>query len=127
MRITELLAIALSQVATVTCSVLGQVETRSIASQRPNYAISPRHPGKAFPLSPARTKTCIVKSNGNGKDDSQNILGAIKECNNGGHVLFPKTSSYTIGTALDLTFLEHIDLGIKFYATASVNSKLTAI
>lgn len=53
----------------------------------------------------------MVKANGNGKDDSKNILSAIKSCNNGGHVVFPKDKNYTIGTALDLTFLKHIDLG----------------
>jgi len=111
MRITGILAIAVLQASAGTSLLLGDVRAITVASQRPNYAISPRHPGRAFPVSPARTKTCIVKANGDGKDDSQNILSAIKECNNGGHVLFPRESSYIIGTALDLTFLEHIDLG----------------
>jgi galacturan 1,4-alpha-galacturonidase len=64
------------------------------------------------PVSPARKKTCTVKNSGNGKDDSKNVLSAIKDCNNGGHVVFSKGKTYTIGTALDLTFLKHIDLGM---------------
>lgn len=53
-----------------------------------------------------------MKNSGNGKDDSKNVLSAIKDCNNGGHVVFSKGKTYTIGTALDLTFLKHIDLGM---------------
>jgi galacturan 1,4-alpha-galacturonidase len=59
-----------------------------------------------------------VQSDGNGADDSANVLKAIKDCNNGGHVVFPKDQKFTIGTALDLTFLNHIDLG-KSYPLSS--------
>ena len=109
MRVSELLTIALASAA-----VASPVEERSAKvtpSKRPNHPIAPHHPGKPFPSSPARTKTCTVKANGNGTDDSKNILSAIKTCNNGGHVVFPKDKNYTIGTALDLTILKHIDLG----------------
>lgn len=85
--------------------------SRGGPSKRPYHPITPKHPGKSFPSSPARTKTCTVKSHGDGKDDSDYILSAIKQCNNGGHVVFSKEKSYTIGTALDLTFLKQIDLG----------------
>ncbi|KAF2186461.1 glycoside hydrolase family 28 protein [Zopfia rhizophila CBS 207.26] len=84
-------------------------------SKRPNHPIAPHHPGKRFPPSSPRTKTCAVKSHGNGTDDSDNILQAIKECNNGGHVVFSRGEKYTIGTALDLTFLKHIDLDVQGY------------
>ncbi|KAF1952874.1 pectin lyase-like protein [Byssothecium circinans] len=81
---------------------------------RSSHAVAPFHPGKPFYSSPVRTKNCTVKSYGvDGKDDSEYILSAIKECNNGGHVIFPKGNKYTIGTALDLTFLKHIDLDIR--------------
>ena len=45
-------------------------------------------------------------------DDSNFILEALHECNDGGHVVFKEGTQYFIGTALDLTFLEHIDLGM---------------
>jgi galacturan 1,4-alpha-galacturonidase len=80
-------------------------------SKRPNYPIEPYHPSTPLPPSPERTKTCIVNASGNGTDDSTNILKAINDCNNGGHVVFPKDQHFTIGTALNLTFLNHIDLG----------------
>lgn len=109
MRVSELLTFALASAALA--SPVEERDSKVTPSKRPNCAVGPHHPGKAFPPSTPRQKTCIVKANGNGKDDSKNILSAIKSCNNGGHVVFPKDKSYTIGTALDLTFLKHIDLG----------------
>lgn len=82
-------------------------------STRPIYPIKPHQPTKGLPSSPPRHKICNVPSQGNGKDDSQYILDSIHACNNGGHVVFNKDSKYTIGTALDLTFLKHIDLGMR--------------
>jgi galacturan 1,4-alpha-galacturonidase len=108
MRASEILSFALLH-ASATFSTPLEV----VPSTRPNYEIAPHHPGKPFPCSPARTKTCVVKANGNGEDDSENIMTAIKACNNGGHVVFPKDKDFTIGTALDLTFLKHIDLDIQ--------------
>jgi galacturan 1,4-alpha-galacturonidase len=53
-----------------------------------------------------------VKSHNDGlTDDSKYILDALHDCNNGGHVVFKEGTEYLIGTALDLTFLKHIDLG----------------
>lgn len=109
MRVQELFTFALASAAFA--SPVEERDAKVTPSKRPNHPIAPYHPGKAFPASPARTRTCTVKANGNGKDDSKNILSAIKSCNNGGHVVFPKGKNYTIGTALDLTFLKHIDLG----------------
>ena len=60
---------------------------------------------------PPRQKVCVVASKENGQDDAQNILDAIHECNNGGRVVFKEGVQYTIGTALDLTFMNDIDLG----------------
>jgi galacturan 1,4-alpha-galacturonidase len=112
MRVSSFITAALLQ-ASVAWST--PVETDDFiaraASKRPNHPIKPYHPGKPFLSSPARSKTCTVKSYGNGKDDSQYVLSAIKSCNNGGHVVFSKGKTYTVGTALDLTFLKHIDLG----------------
>jgi galacturan 1,4-alpha-galacturonidase len=112
MRVSSFIAAALLQASLALSS---PVEADDLvargASKRPNHAIKPHHPGKPFLSSPARSKICTVKSYGNGKDDSQYVLNAIKSCNNGGHVVFSKGKTYTIGTALDLTFLKHIDLG----------------
>ncbi|KAF1846259.1 glycoside hydrolase family 28 protein [Cucurbitaria berberidis CBS 394.84] len=113
MRVSELLTFALLQASSAWSSPNEPYEARTVPSKRPQHPIKPYHPGKAFPPSPSRTKTCVVKANGNGTDDSQNILKAIKTCNNGGHVVFPKDKKFTIGTALDLTFLQHIDLDIQ--------------
>ncbi|OCL05527.1 glycoside hydrolase family 28 protein [Glonium stellatum] len=68
-----------------------------------------------MPSSPPRTKYCYVKGHGNGQDDSDYILQALHECNNGGHVVFSQGTQYIIGTALDMTFLKHIDLDIQGY------------
>lgn len=52
-----------------------------------------------------------MRSHGDGSDDSKFILSALHQCNHGGKVVFAEDKEYTIGTALDLTFLKHIDLG----------------
>lgn len=95
-------------------SSLGK-SAREHTSPRPNIQCHPHTPHKPVPSHPARTKTCYVKSHGNGTDDSAYILKAIKSCNNGGHVVFKQGVQYTIGTALDLTFLNHIDIDIQGY------------
>jgi len=75
-------------------------------------ACHPNHPFKPLPVSHPRTRTCHVASHGHGKDDSANVLAALKKCNNGGKVVFDAGKTYTIGTALDMTFLKHVDLGM---------------
>lgn len=72
----------------------------------------PHQPFKPLPASQARTKTCHVASHGNGKDDASNIMSALKKCNNGGKVVFDADKTYTVGTAMDMTFLKHVDLGM---------------
>jgi len=74
--------------------------------------VGPKPPFRPMPPSTPRTRECVVKSNGSG-DDSANIMEAIKACNDGGRVVFSRQSKYTIGTALDLTTLQHIDLDIQ--------------
>lgn len=80
---------------------------------RPVVECSPHSPRKPVPLHPPRTKICFVKSHENGTDDAPYVLSAIQDCNNGGHVVFEEGITYTIGTALNLTFLQHIDLDIR--------------
>lgn len=111
MRVTELLTFALASAASA--SPVVERSSKGGPSKRPQHPVAPHCPNKPLPTSPARTKTCTVQANGNGTDDSANILKAIKDCNNGGHVVFPKEKKFTIGTALDLTFLKHIDLDIQ--------------
>jgi len=83
--------------------------------KRPTIEFSPRKPFRPFPASPARNRNCYVSSHGDGQDDSAYVLEAIERCNNGGHVIFSQGKVYTIGTALNLTFLNHIDLDIQGY------------
>lgn len=71
----------------------------------------PHRPFRPMPHSHPRVRTCHVRNNGNGVDDSDNILRALHECNHGGKVVFAEDKTYTIGTALDMTFLKNIDLG----------------
>ncbi|KAK2780468.1 exopolygalacturonase [Colletotrichum kahawae] len=77
---------------------------------RPDIKAAPFHPGRAFPASAPRTKTCAVKPLGNGTDDSGNILKAFKDCNNGGTVVLDQT--YNVCNPLDLTFLNAVDVAL---------------
>ena len=121
MRVTSALAVALLSAAEFVAATpsFPQLEVRKASkpSKRPSHKIAPKHPGKPFPVSPTRTKVCTVASSGNGTDDSPAILSAIDECNNGGHVVFSAGTTYTIGTALDLTFLNAIDLGMSSFVS----------
>lgn len=87
-------------------------------SPRPSVSCHPKHPHVPPPAPPARTKVCYVESHDDGlvTDDSDYILDALHSCNNGGHVVFKEGTEYLIGTALDLTFLKHIDLGMNLLA-----------
>ncbi|OJJ55877.1 hypothetical protein ASPSYDRAFT_60051 [Aspergillus sydowii CBS 593.65] len=77
-----------------------------------NDAVAPKPPFRPLPHSYPREKVCHVRSHGDGSDDSKFILSALHQCNHGGKVVFAEDKEYTIGTALDLTFLKHIDLEI---------------
>ncbi|KAJ5263353.1 exopolygalacturonase X [Penicillium angulare] len=99
---------------------LGAVaDARSVTPAAKGYsrteACKPHHPFKPFPPSQPRTKTCHVSSHGDGRDDAKYILSALKECNNGGKVVFDAEKHYTVGTALDMTFLKNVDLDIQGY------------
>ncbi|CAI6334432.1 unnamed protein product [Periconia digitata] len=116
MFITAFVAVALLQASIVWSSAFddaGVIAPGGRPSERPNHAIAPYKTGKPLVPSPERNKTCIIQSHGNGLDDSDHILSAIHECNPGGHVVFQKNQTYTVGTALDLTFLRSIDLDIQ--------------
>ncbi|KAI1104685.1 glycoside hydrolase family 28 protein [Jackrogersella minutella] len=80
---------------------------------RPDVVPAPHNAGREIPLSPPRDKDryCHVDQGSQvDRDDAPHILDALQECNNGGTVVFDK--SYLIGSPLDLTFLQHVDLVI---------------
>ncbi|KAL2202473.1 pectin lyase-like protein [Sarocladium strictum] len=79
---------------------------------RPTIHVAPHNTGKQFPVSPQRNpkKVCRVKGKGDGKDASKAILKAMRKCNDGGIVALE--GQLTVGKALDLTFLKHIDVAI---------------
>nr|ASM94208.1 exopolygalacturonase [Evansstolkia leycettana] len=87
------------------------VEGSGINIQRDD-ACHPHRPFRPMPPSHPRVKTCHVENHGNGVDDSKNILQALHQCNNGGKVVFDEGKTYTIGTALDMTFLKNVDIEI---------------
>ncbi|KAM3067558.1 hypothetical protein ACMFMG_000126 [Clarireedia jacksonii] len=91
-------------------------------SPRPEISCHPKKPSKPIPSPPPRSKTCYVQSHGNGTDDSTYIMNALHSCNNGGHVVFSEGVTYSVGTALDLTFLKHIDLDIQGEILFSTNT-----
>jgi galacturan 1,4-alpha-galacturonidase len=81
--------------------------------QRPSISCTPKVPAKPLPSHSPRTATCKVESHNDGiTDDSSYIISAFHSCNHGGHVVFNTGLTYVIGTALDLTFLNHIDIGM---------------
>ncbi|CAG8956663.1 hypothetical protein HYFRA_00012207 [Hymenoscyphus fraxineus] len=83
-------------------------------SSRPNISVFPKAPANLPAPSPARNRTCNVESHGDSSmDDSEYVFSALQSCNDGGHVVFKKGINYTIGTALDLTFLNHIDIEVQ--------------
>ncbi len=95
---------------------LGPYPSKSPPSPRPSLSFSPYGPNDAFPPSPPRSKVCYVDSHNDlVHDDSQYVLDALHSCNNGGHVIFNKDTNYLVGTALDMTFLLHIDIDIQGY------------
>ncbi len=81
-------------------------------SRRPTLSPMPYSPRVPFPNPPARRQVCVVPTHGDGvTDDSAHIMSTLRECNNGGHVVFPRGETFVVGTAMDLTFLKHIDIG----------------
>ena len=101
----------LTQAATLLLSLGLSLPVEGFSLSRTN-AVGPKPPFRPLPASSPRNKTCHVQSNGDGTDDAPYILAALKQCNNGGKVVFAEDKEYTIGTALDMTFLKHVDLGM---------------
>ncbi|KAJ5092483.1 hypothetical protein NUU61_007353 [Penicillium alfredii] len=105
------------KVITTFTQALGLLCSLSLAVQTNSHsrdaACKPHHPFRPLPATQPRARTCHVASHGHGRDDSASILSALKKCNHGGKVVFDAGKTYTIGKALDLTFLKHVDLEIK--------------
>lgn len=102
---------------------------RVLSRGRPGHTIGPYHPGKSFLRSPPRNKTCVILNPGccaEDQDDSANIMLAIEQCNDGGHVIF-EPGTYMIGTPLDLTSLKHIDLGRWTDAIRPLSQSLSSV
>lgn len=90
--------------------------------QFPVIKLGPKAPeGFQIPNGPNRRKVCTVSTGG---DAGPKILAAARDCNRGGTVYFPEGSNYTIATALDLTFLDHVDFAIYGYITFQDNVNL---
>ncbi|KAL4917705.1 pectin lyase fold/virulence factor [Aspergillus aurantiobrunneus] len=102
----------LSHILSSTVSILSLGLTAEGFSRSRNDAVGPQQPFRPLPHSHPREKVCHVRSHGDGSDDSEFVLSALKQCNHGGKAVFAADKEYTIGTALDLTFLKHIDLEI---------------
>ncbi|GFF51401.1 probable exopolygalacturonase X [Aspergillus lentulus] len=101
---------AVCQLLTLTAAL--PTESDSL-SQRPSIEVTPQGAFKPFPFSPARHKTCHIKSHGDGSDDSKYILRAFRKCSPGGRVVFDKDKVYTIGKAMDIRFLKRVDIDIQ--------------
>ncbi|EPS28520.1 putative rhamnogalacturonase [Penicillium oxalicum 114-2] len=106
MKISSILAQALS----LSLSLGTVAEAKNSRSR--NDACHPHHPFHPLPGSKDRHKTCHVPTNGDGTDDSAHILSTLKKCNNGGKVVFDAGKTYTVGKAMDMTFLKSVDLEI---------------
>ncbi|CAJ2502696.1 Uu.00g100900.m01.CDS01, partial [Anthostomella pinea] len=77
---------------------------------RPDLRAYPHNSGRQIPPSRTRTIECFVKPQRNSSDDAPAILQAFKDCNGGSTVVLD--ANYTIATALDLTFLNSVDVAL---------------
>jgi galacturan 1,4-alpha-galacturonidase len=89
------------------------IDAHKTVLERPKLQWEPKTPGRPFPHSPPRYKTCFVPSssrfdNDKDIDSAPEIFKAFKQCNRGGRVVLDGT--YTIASPLDLTFLEAVDV-----------------
>lgn len=108
-KATEATAIAiLATFAAAKPVVDAQLDGGVIA--RPSTEPFPYNSGRLKLYSPPRTKTCSITAIGGNGDDAPQILGAFNDCNNGGTVVLD--GDYTIATALDLTFLDSVDVAL---------------
>ncbi|KAL5349133.1 hypothetical protein ACLOAV_005421 [Pseudogymnoascus australis] len=106
------LALQLLTVDALTVPTSSHPGVPGVPKTRPRINVGPKTLKTKLPkVSPPRHKTCHVK--GGTSDDSAALLKSFHECNNGGHVVLDAGVTYTIGTVLDLTFLNHVDWDIQ--------------
>ncbi|KAI0419579.1 polygalacturonase [Xylaria grammica] len=108
-KVTEATAVAVLATLAAATPVADTNIHKAVLS-RPNIKPFPYNSGRPQPFSPLRTKSCSVTALGSGEDDAPQILDAFHECNNGGTVVLD--GNYTISTALDLTFLDGVDVAL---------------
>ncbi|KAI0863545.1 polygalacturonase [Xylaria cubensis] len=108
-KATEATAIAILATFAAAKPIVASPSDGSIIS-RPDIEPFPHNSGRLKPVSPPRTKTCSVTALGGGEDDASQILDAFHDCNNGGTIVLD--GDYTIATALDLTFLDSVDVAL---------------
>ncbi|KAH7349020.1 extracellular exo-polygalacturonase-like protein [Pyrenochaeta sp. MPI-SDFR-AT-0127] len=102
--LTSLLAVSLLLSPAVSSASNTETFLSTLRSPRPFHALA----------SPIRNRTCIALSNNDSSlDDASNILQAVQDCNQGGHVIFAEKLTYTIASPLNLTGLAAIDLDIQ--------------
>ncbi|KAF4459106.1 polygalacturonase [Fusarium albosuccineum] len=70
------------------------------------------NPVKGLNLNYDYTRTCTVASRGHGKDDSEAIIEAFKECKKDSLIVF-KNTTYNIGKVLKFTDLDNVKIDIK--------------
>ncbi|KAI0195801.1 polygalacturonase [Xylaria flabelliformis] len=108
-KATEATAIAVLATFAAAKPLVASPSDGSIIS-RPNIEPFPHNSGRLKPVSSPRTKSCSVTALGGGEDDASQILDAFHDCNNGGTIVLD--GDYTIATALDLTFLDSVDVAL---------------
>jgi galacturan 1,4-alpha-galacturonidase len=68
---------------------------------------------RSHPEIEERAYTCTVPANGDGSDDTQNILDAFKECNVAGrNVIFSADTTYYVNSVMNTTDLKSITVDI---------------
>jgi galacturan 1,4-alpha-galacturonidase len=106
MKVSNVLAQAIGLALSFSAAVEANDNSRS-------ESCHPHKPFHPLPNTQERHRTCHVPSNDDGTDDSANILSTLKKCNNGGKIIFDADKTYTVGKAMDMTFLKHVDLDIR--------------
>ncbi|KAI1734831.1 polygalacturonase [Xylaria scruposa] len=108
-KATEATAIAILATIAAAKPIVASPSDGSIISL-PDIEPFPHNSGRLKPVSSPRTKSCSVTALGSGEDDASQILDAFHDCNNGGTIVLD--GDYTIATALDLTFLDSVDVAL---------------
>lgn len=106
-------SLVVALLASAAAAVVVNPATGKLPIARPDIKVGPLSPGTPHAVSPPRdpNKYCFVRPSCTpGTDDAPKILRAFQQCNNGGTVVL--YANYTIGSPLDLTFLNAVDVAI---------------